>query len=163
MIKKISSILVASFLLLTFFGCEKLSSNKTIQIKAAIIYKMGGVQPVARTKFYLLNKSLAEIKKDVKGNSEPEEIPGMPLNYKSSYMRWLDSKEVQAAIEPHIVKTLTTDFEGTGKFEDVPAGTYYIFGVTETRGGFALWDTKIDTNSIKDTILLDQNNAEHAS
>ncbi len=78
-------------------------------------------------------------------------------------MEWLDFPLMKKELQRNTVKTLITDFEGAGKFEDVPMGKYYIFGITETRGSSAGWDMPIDTNNVTDTIILDQNNAENAS
>ena len=47
------------------------------------------------------------------------------------------------AVKPYVLRTTTTDFEGNATFENVPAGEYYIYGVTETRGGFAVWSYKV--------------------
>ena len=71
------------------------------------------------------------------------------------------SRLQEQAIKPHIVNTATTDFEGNATFENVPEGTYYIYAVTETRGGIAVWSYKVSTNENK-TVLLDNKNAVYA-
>jgi hypothetical protein len=43
----------------------------------------------------------------------------------------------------HVQYTTLTDFEGKATFEDVKVGDYYLFGVTQTRGAFAIWNLKI--------------------
>lgn len=155
-VHKIVLVVVALFLFLT--ACNQSNSiltnqNKTISIKVALVYKMG-VQPVARTKFYLLNKDLQTLEgtylspslaKYLSEQTNEENQPGINERY----------------IKDAIVATASTDFEGNAKFENVPKGVYYVAGFTTTRteNGYAVWSIKVDTESVKDTLLLDQNNA----
>lgn len=157
------SLIIVLFLSVCLTACNQ---NRTVQIKAALLYKMGAAQPVARTKFYLLSEDLETIKK--KANS---------AYYTSSDVSILKSIDRDVGGEPrygniqsginedsikeYIIATTTTDFEGNGKFENVPSGTYYIGGFTTTRSkdGYVVWSVKINSGNATEPILLDQNNA----
>jgi hypothetical protein len=131
-------------------------------MKAAIVYKMGGAQPIARETFYLLDNDLEKILKDAglqTGDSTSLAFMyGISLMSRNGYMKDFAEK-AKAAVQPHIVKTVTTDFDGTAKFEGIGAGTYYIVGATQTRGGFAVWNLKVEAG---DSVVLDQNNAVYS-
>ena len=159
MLRRIALVLAVASLWLPFTGC-----SKSITVKAAIVYKMGGAQPIARAPFYLLDDSLDNILSNAgfKAESSDGSVTfafeyGMAATYHSESEQF---KKMQAAIQPHIVKTASTDFDGTAKFDRVKAGIYYIVGVAETRGGFAVWNLKVEAG---ESVILDQNNAADIS
>lgn len=121
------------------------NQNKVVPIKAAIIYSLGGPQPVARTKFFLVKESLEQIEKKTG----------------SSIVVYKDEVD-ENLIKDFLVASTTTDFEGNGKFENIPKGTYYILGATPTRGGHANWSLKVDVGEKMDTVYLDSQNAREA-
>ncbi len=55
--------------------------------------------------------------------------------------------------------TVTTDFAGKAQFQDVVPRTYFLFGFTNTRGGFATWNLHITVSSGQYSVVLDQKNA----
>ena len=63
------------------------------------------------------------------------------------------------AMRPHIVATVTTDFNGKGQFSAVPAGTYYLMGIGQLYKQVVLWNLKVDLNAGQNSVTLDQNNA----
>jgi hypothetical protein len=64
------------------------------------------------------------------------------------------------AWDGYLVKEIMTDFDGKATFDDVPPGNYWLFGQTETRAAFTLWDLPIELKAGENKkILLDQNNA----
>jgi Prealbumin-like fold domain len=138
---KSTSLVIALALLSSLVGCNK---NGTIPIKAAIVYKMGGSQPVARTKFYLLREDITT------------KVKGSWYSTRSGSVGILEDR-----VKDYVVMTTTTDFEGNAKFENVPLGTYYIVGFTRIRSeyGFVVWNLKVDAKTDAETILIDQNNA----
>jgi hypothetical protein len=120
---------------------------------------MGGAQPVARVPFYVLDEDLESILRKAGKNSDLIFEYGTAVRYSQpNQLRWM-----RATIEPHIIQTVTTDFDGSGRFDNLHAGTYYVVGVAETRGGFAVWNLKVEVGRSTDTIILDQNNAHYAS
>lgn len=146
----------ALIMLISLVACKQEPEQYDLKMKAAIVYQMGGVQPVARTTFYLLDKDVMDIGSEAQffgrwsGTKEYEivqEFISAPLNSK-----------LIPAVKEHTIKTAETDFEGNATFEKLPRGTYYIFCIAKTRGGYVAWSNKATTDE-KKTILLDQNNA----
>lgn len=152
MLRKAALVLVVVLLLLPSTGC-----SNNITVKAAIVYKMGGAQAVARTTFYLSKEDLKSLA--AKANISDISALGFQENFNLQLGKPSKLKEM---VESQAISNATTDFEGNAKFESVPSGTYYIIGLAQTRGGIAIWNVKVDTNE-NTTIILDQNNAAYAS
>lgn len=158
---KSARLLFLLFMLSSFHaGCAKQKTTQhSIPIKVAIIYNLGGAQAVAREDFHLLSKDAVQIWKET----------GLLKNDRDFATDFgidrlgLDKKPMKfaEAVKPYILKTATTDFEGNATFENVPEGEYYIYGVTETRGGFAVWSYKVSAAENK-TTLLDNKNAYYS-
>jgi hypothetical protein len=64
-------------------------------------------------------------------------------------------------LQSRAISTATNDFEGSGSFENISAGKYYLIGVTQTRSGIAIWNLPVNTGD--QTILVDQSNAAYVS
>ena len=164
--KRLFAISILCGILLWLDGCglsgapteRETKQTATITIKAAIVYKMGGPHPVARTTFYLSREDLlSTTKKDIG-------LLGLQANYDSQVGQVGNDgrhalnlgREVEAAA----IGAMTTDFEGNAKFAPVPSGVYYIIGVTETRSGVAIWNVRVDLTD-STTVILDQNNTAY--
>ncbi len=144
-------------LLISMMACN---TNKTITMKAALIYKVGAAQPVARKKFYLLKEDVSTKEKiffTTKGSAKAinDATPA------GSSLPPLSDGINESNIKDYIVTTTETDFDGNAKFQNVPSGTFYIVGYTATREefGYIVWNVKIDTTKSTETVFLDQNNA----
>ena len=138
----------------------------TLAIEAGIIYKMGGNQPVGRTEFGLLNASLAILISDSGYRSRFGQIDlisawGIDRQYPNNSNAGVLSR-IDAAIKEHAVQTVTTDFNGRASFENLQPGSYFLFGIAQTRGGHAIWNLPIEIKAGQNSILLDQNNAASA-
>jgi hypothetical protein len=149
----------------TFTG-KKIGDNQTsidavLSIQAGIVYKMGGAQPVARVQFYLLDQSLEVILQSAGLQSDNRigliATYGLASKYPSQYRGFYE--RAQTAIQQHIVRSVTTDFNGLAQFEPISAGTYYVMGMSGTRGGFAIWNVPVNLPPGQSSIILDQNNA----
>lgn len=167
---KIKSLLLIFFslLLISATSCNQ-QKSRTISFKAGLVYKMGA-QPVSRANFYLLKEDLKSLKgenknKKIVGNAylSPRDAKALTETFNTVGVA---TREHKAGIDEDVIKDFivaktTTDFEGNGKFNDVPPGVYYLSGFTTTRSeyGYAFWSIKVDTEKDKDAILLDQNNA----
>lgn len=157
-------ILISMLLFFSFTSCKQIEQKpiqRNLPIKVAIIYNLGGAQAVAREDFYLLNKDAVQIWKET-GLIKVENNLGLDFSLDRYYAMEGKPSKFNEAIKPHIINTTTTDFEGNANFENVPEGIFYIYGVTETRGGIAVWSYKVSTNENK-TVLLDNKNAIYAS
>lgn len=139
-------------LFIVFYAIYGLIFNKkNLNIKAAIVYNIGGAQPVAKIPFLLLDA-------DVKTISKEANIPtDTPFDMSVA----LEPKII-AATKRHIVSTATTDFQGNATFENIPSGKYTIHSIAQTRGGFVVWYSPVSLESNNQTVFLDQNNAIYA-
>lgn len=151
----------------------------TLSFQAGIVYRQGGPQPVARVEFHLLDDDLEKILEGagltgsyIKQNLGLVSKYAMARIYRETFVLLTAETEpenkdfltkAQLALQPHIKATVTTDFSGNAQFQPVPAGTYYVLGITETRGGFAIWNLKVEIKSGQNQITLDQNNAARAN
>jgi hypothetical protein len=139
-------------------------------MKAALVYKMGGAQPVARVPFYLLRDSLENILRNAGLQAETFKTDNDVVREYAFHRTHATTGEdflakAEAAIAANTAKQVTTDFDGAAKFEDVPPGTYYLMGATQTRGvlGYAIWNYKVEVGGEDEAIILDQNNAHYAN
>jgi len=137
-------------------------SNKgVLSIEAGVVYKMGGMQPVARVTFHLLDDDLENIlqKAGYTGDKGSDVVTRYAIASQFPDQNQPFYGQAKIVIQSHIVQSVTTDFSGKAQFEGVPSGRYYIMGVTETRGGFAFWNLRVDVKPGKNSVVLDQNNA----
>lgn len=129
----------------------------TVSMEAKILNRTGTAQPVSRVKFYLLDKDLDSILSEA--NIEDELGQGL-INAFGVSVANPDkygevSKKAFAAINKHIVYSTTTDGSGKANIKDVKPKNYYLFAVTPTRNGFALWNSPIMINTGQNSLILD--------
>jgi hypothetical protein len=155
----------------------------SLHIDAQIIYNMGGAQPVARQKFYLLNKNPLILRADDPDfqqrmqNAKTEEeknnllmasavfllfagaVTGAPIveGKEKNFLGTVNS--TRQFWEPYLVAETQTDFDGKAVFENLAHGEYWLIGQTETRAAFTYWNLKVKIDSGENKLLLDQNNA----
>lgn len=155
--------IVFVLLLQTLTACNNLSFNKTLSLKAAIVYNYGGAQPIARTTFYLSKKDLEVVIKEAKISVGVDAASqwGVSAQYQAQTGTNTTSNFIKA-IQANAISSVTTDFDGAAKFENIPSGTYYIIGIAQTRSGMDVWNLRINTNETQ-TIFLDQSNTSYKS
>ena len=162
---------------------QKLSTKGNggiLSIEAGIVYVMGGVQPVARSVFYMV---------DVDPNIFSErKIEHPAQNFVVEYFIFLSaypllesaiiggdhmdntqrektnellrhSEKNVKELNPHIVQMATTDFQGRATFKPVIPGVYYIIGTYEARGGNIYWDIPVQIETGENSVMIDANNA----
>lgn len=163
----------------------------SLSIEAKIIYNMGGPQPVARTRFYLLDADPFMLRADdpaYKKRLDATKTENEKMNLTLSSAVFLLLKEFVAKKdlidknlsdadakkhlntienarpfwESHLVKETTTDFEGRAHFDDIRPGQYWLLGIAETRRAFALWNVPVTLSRGTNTLLVDQNNAMYS-
>lgn len=141
---------------------ESTTGNSTkLQFEAAVIYKIGGVQPVARAEFYLLDKSVETILSEAglkpRDNVGLMATLGLAIRYPEQSGDFLQT--ALPAIKSHIKSSVTSDFNGKGEFSNIIAGDYWFYGVSNTRKGFIIWDVPVKVSPGVNSVTLDQNNA----
>lgn len=139
----------------------------TLAVEAAILYKMGGPQPIARVEFSLLDKSLDQILSEAGGvpddNKGMVSMYGFSLKYSSMEPRFQRFLQIGLpAVKSHTVAIATTDFSGKTEFTNIKPGTYWITAYTSTRGGFAIWNLKVNVPPGPSKVFVDSENADLA-
>jgi hypothetical protein len=117
----------------------------TVVIDAKVSNRTGAVQAVSNEKFYLLDKDLETILNDadlepIDGNSLSDSF-GLAVMYPDRYGDF--QRDALAAIKKHIKYSVTTGGDGKASMKDVKPDSYYLFGITKSRSGFAIWSSPV--------------------
>ena len=122
------------------------SDKGLVYVDAKISTANGSVQSVKNEKFYLLDEDLETILSDA--NLEPIEGQslknsfGLAVLYPARYGDF--QRNALNAIKKHIKYNATTDGSGKASMKDVKPDSYYLFGITKSRNGFALWSSPVN-------------------
>lgn len=135
----------------------------TLQVEAGIVYAVGGVQPVAKEKVYLL------IADPMKAGNDNGSVDGSLLYRQLTSpgsQGKMDNREFALSFlktakvwSPLIRATSTTDFQGKASFPPLAPATYWILFIAPTRSGVAMWSLPITLELGENRILLSQDNA----
>ncbi|MCA1639304.1 MAG: zinc ribbon domain-containing protein [Acidobacteria bacterium] len=132
------------------------SDKGTVQLEAKIAGKTGNVQPVKAERFYLLDKDLQSILSDADIEDETGQgltnAFGLSVVNPSKYGE--TNKKAMNAINKHIVYRTQTDASGKASMKDVKPATYYLFGVTKTSNGFAIWSSPVTIQPGENSLVL---------
>lgn len=128
----------------------------TLSIEAKVSDRTGNTRPVRAEKFYLLDKDLESILSD----AEIEPINGQSLKnsfgvsvlYPDKYRD--TNKNALDEIKKHIKYDVTTDSSGKAQMKDIKPDSYYLFAITKTGNGFAIWSSPININSGQNILNL---------
>lgn len=71
-------------------------------------------------------------------------------------------KFISRSLETIAVQSGKTDFKGIVVFADLKPGDYWLTGISTTRNGLALWNTKVKVVFGHNKYVLDQSNAAYA-
>jgi hypothetical protein len=117
----------------------------TVVINAKIATRTGQPQAVRNEKFYLLDKDLESILseaniKPVEGQSLVNSF-GLSVMYPDKYGEF--HRDALRAIKDHIKYAGTTDGSGKAQLGGVEPTSYYLFGVTRSSRGFAVWSSPV--------------------
>jgi hypothetical protein len=140
-------------------GKKKPANSGSLSVKVAIVYKMGGPQPVARTKLYLLDVDFDDLVR-----SQTTEVPVIVLPITALFDAAFKSESartagiVESSITSHIKAVATTDFQGSATFKNVPLGQYHLVGMTLTRkeDEFVFWNQVVNVQATNDEMLISQ-------
>lgn len=132
------------------------STRGTLNIEAKISDRTGGTKPVKAEKFYLLDKELEEILRDadikpVEGQSLRNSF-GLAVLYPDRYRNIRD--EALKEINKHIKYDVTTDSDGKAQMRKIKPDSYYLFAITKTANGFAIWSNRITINPGQNILNL---------
>jgi zinc-ribbon domain len=128
----------------------------TVKIQAKIASKNGAVQSVKNEKFYLLDKDLESILNDAR--IEPIEGQtllnsfGMSVLFPARYGDF--NRQALSAIKSHIKYSGTTDGGGTAQMKSIEPNSYYLFGVTKSGTGFAVWNSPVTIDNGQNVLNL---------
>jgi hypothetical protein len=134
-----------------------------LSIEAGLVFESGDVKPVARTQFYLLDEDLRVI---LKPFGETPGTLGSQLDFLSAFSDSENAKanyaKLKAAIEPHIVATATTGFDGKAKLADLSPGTRFVYGETQVGRTRVAWNLRVEIKPGTDTaVILDNSNRSY--
>lgn len=127
-----------------------------VVIDAKVATRAGTPQAVRNEKFYLLDKDLESILNDA--DLEPIDGQTMANSFGLSVLyadRFGDfNRKAMAAIRPHIKYSGTTDGSGKASLANIDPDSYYLFGITRTGGGFALWSNPVSIQAGDNVLNL---------
>lgn len=128
----------------------------TVSLEAKVNDRSGSPKPVNAEKFYLLDKDLNSIlsNADIEpiNNQNLQNSFGISVVYPDKYGD-VRSKSL-AEIRKHIKYEVTTDSSGKAQMKDVKPDSYYLFAITKTSSGFAIWSSPVQINAGQNNLSL---------
>lgn len=125
-------------------------------IDAKVASRTGTPQAVRNEKFYLLDEDLETILSEarldpIEGQSLANSF-GLSVVYPERYGDF--NRRALAAIKEHIKYSGTTDGAGRAQLSGIEPDSYYLFGVTKTGRGFALWSDPVTIRTGENILNL---------
>lgn len=119
--------------------------KSSVSLEAKIATKSGSIQSVSKEKFYLLDESLDSILSDANLSDETGQNTttafGMSIVFPDKYGD--TRKKALDAINRHVKYNVTTDSSGKAEMKSVKPGSYYLFAITKSGNGFAVWNSSV--------------------
>ncbi|MEJ7863396.1 MAG: zinc ribbon domain-containing protein [Pyrinomonadaceae bacterium] len=136
---------------------ETIVSDKgTVKIEAKLAGRTGGSQPVGKENFYLLDKDLQSILSEADIDDEEGQgltnAFGLSIVYPSKYSE--TRKKALDAINKHIIYKTLTDSGGKAQIKDVKPDSYYLYGITKSGNGFAIWSSPVTIQAGDNSLVL---------
>ncbi|MEO7672687.1 MAG: zinc ribbon domain-containing protein [Pyrinomonadaceae bacterium] len=127
-----------------------------VVIDAKVATRTGSPQAVRNEKFYLLDQDLDSILSDadlepIEGQTLANSF-GLSVVYPDRYGDF--NRSALAAIKSHIKYSGTTDGSGKAQLSGIEPNSYYLFGITKTGGGFALWSNPVTIKTGENILNL---------
>ncbi|HEY0657524.1 MAG TPA: zinc ribbon domain-containing protein [Pyrinomonadaceae bacterium] len=128
----------------------------TVVIDAKIATRSGSPQAVRNEKFYLLDKDLESILSEadiepIAGQSLTNSF-GLAVIYPARYSEF--SSKALNAIKRHIKYDTLTDSSGKGQMKNIEPDSYYLFGITKSGKGFAVWSSPVSIQNGENVLNL---------
>lgn len=128
----------------------------TVNLEAKVATPSGSTQPVRAERFYLLDKDLETILNDAGIDDETGQglsnAFGLSVVYPDRYSE--TNKKALAAIGKHTIYKTQTDASGKGQMKGVKPASYYLFGITKTKTGFAIWSSPVTIQAGDNSLVL---------
>jgi uncharacterized OB-fold protein len=127
-----------------------------VLIDARVMGPTGLPLAVRNEKFYLLDEEpdriLSEAGLDsINGQSLTDSL-GLSVMYPDRYGDF--RHDAFAAINSHIKYSVQTDATGKALIKDIKPDVYYLFGVTKSGKGFAVWSSSVVVNAGQNALNL---------
>ena len=163
---RLVSVLVLS-LLVASCGTFQKPETGVITLEVGLDYSYGGIQPVARQEFYLLNGDLNEF---LPGGMRMKDLTTFVevrrINEATTAQFWLDKvrqdvDKLTKVIQEHTAAKGITDLQGKITFSPVPPGSYYILGWSTTRKEeqVIIWNYRVDIKAGEQKVSLSSSDA----
>jgi hypothetical protein len=132
------------------------ASKGTVVIDAKIATSTGAPQAVRNERFYLLDKDLESILAEadiepIEGQTLTNSL-GLSVLYPGRYGDF--HKDALQAIKGHIKYAGQTDSAGKAQLGNVEPDSYYLFGITKTGKGFAVWSSPVTVSGGQNLLNL---------
>jgi len=118
----------------------------SVTVDAKIQNRTGnGTAPVRNARFYLLDKDVEAILSEariepIEGQTMMSSL-GLAASFPSRFGDF--QRRAMNAIKSHVKASATTNGSGKADFSSVEPNMYYLFAVTNTPQGFALWSSPV--------------------
>lgn len=134
----------------------QIETTGKVSIEAKVMTKNGKIETVKAEKFYLLDKSLESILREaglkpINGQSLLNSF-GLSVLYPDKYGDF--NEDALDAINDHIKYDTLTDNSGKGAMSNVKPDSYYLFGITKTANGFAIWSSPVTIKNGENKLNL---------
>lgn len=132
------------------------TSKGSVVIDAKVAGRTGTAQPVKNEKFYLLDKDLETILSEaglepIEGQTLTNSL-GLSVLYPDRFDAF--NRDALRAIRTHIKYAGTTDATGKAELGGIEPNSYYLFGVTRSGRGFAIWSSPVAINAGQNALNL---------
>lgn len=117
----------------------------SVSLQAKVVGR-SGAQPVRGTRFYLLKKDAESVLSEADIDNETGQSSlltalGMSVVFPDRYGDF--NRKAMSAISRNAVYNATTDAGGKLQLKDVKPNSYYLFAITKSGSGFAVWSSPI--------------------
>jgi hypothetical protein len=121
------------------------ATSATVTLEAKVSNRTGDVSPVKAEKFYLLDKDLESILREA--DIDDQTGQGLVNAFGLSVLfpgKFPNVRETALSeIKKHIKYDTETDNSGKAQLKNVKPDRYYLFGITKTKTGFAVWSSPV--------------------
>jgi len=129
----------------------------TVSLEAKVLSKSGSLQPVRGTRFYLLKKDVQSVldDADIENDTGQSIVTALGLSVADPARYGAINRPAMSAISKNAAYNATTDSSGKLQFKDVKPDSYYLFAVTKSGNGFALWSSSVTIQPGQNSLILE--------